>query len=118
MEQWPSPWQPTKERKGCQEEENTEKRDVKRRGRTCGLTPHYPFLIEQVVDDLDTVTHLRLCTLGHGNDGTNDLARFNVVERRDSIVSASLEVLSVACQVRPPNWDSVLTQQFLRHMYY
>ena len=66
------------------------------------LTPHHAFLIEQVVDNLDTVTHLRLGSLGHGDDGANDLSRFDVIERRNSGFRAA-RVMSVA----RPSSDSV-----------
>jgi hypothetical protein len=39
-----------------------------------GSAPDDALLIEEVVDDFDAVTHLDLGFLGHGKDGTDQLA--------------------------------------------
>ena len=36
--------------------------------------PDDAFLIEEVIDHFDAVTHLNLGLFGHGKDGTNQLA--------------------------------------------
>lgn len=60
-------------------------------------TPDDAFLIEEVVDHFDAITHLDLRLFGHGEDGTNQLSRFDVVERRNPVRSTFFQLLSVAC---------------------
>jgi len=42
------------------------------------LTPNHSFLIQEVVDHLDTVSHLNLCLLGHGKHGAGQLTRLEI----------------------------------------
>jgi hypothetical protein len=78
-----------------------------------GLAPDDAFLIEEVVDHFDAITHLDLRFLGHWKDGTDQLARFDVVERRNSVRSTLLKFLPVArhgCL----RFSEQVDQQFLR----
>jgi hypothetical protein len=77
------------------------------------LAPNNAFLVEKVINDFDTVTHLSLCTLGHGNDGATNLARLDIVERRNTVRTSSLELLFVACHAWPPP----PIRQFLRRNF-
>jgi len=45
-----------------------------REWRTRGSAPDDAFLIEEVIDDFDAITHLDLRFLRHGEDGTDQLA--------------------------------------------
>src|SRR5690349_2881769 len=53
-------------------------------GNRTSLTPDHAFLVEKIIDDFDAITHLRLCALGHGNDRSADLPRFDIIKRRDA----------------------------------
>src|SRR5512141_6838 len=68
-----------------------------RKKRTRSSTPDDALLIEEVIDYFDTVTHLNLGLFGHGEDGTNQLARFDVVERRNPVRPTLFQLLSVTC---------------------
>jgi hypothetical protein len=59
-----------------------------------GLTPDDTFLIQQIVDDLDTVLHLHLSLFGHGQDCAYQLAGFHIVERWN-IFTPKLFVIAV-----------------------
>jgi hypothetical protein len=62
--------------------------------------PDDSFLIEEVVDDFDAIAHLDLRLFRHGKDRTDQLARFDVVERRNSVKSTLFQLLSVTCHGR------------------
>jgi hypothetical protein len=59
--------------------------------------PDDAFLIEEVVDHFDAITHLDLRLFGHREDGTDQLARFDIVERRNPVGPTLFQLLSVAC---------------------
>src|SRR4029078_13400343 len=64
-------------------------------GNRTSLTPDHAFLVEKIIDDFDAITHLRLCALGHGNDRSADLPRFDIIKRRDAFRPALFEFLFV-----------------------
>jgi hypothetical protein len=61
------------------------------------LTPYDTLLVQEIIDDLDAITHLCLCPLRHGNHGTADLPRLDVIQGRDPFRAAFFQLLSVAC---------------------
>lgn len=70
----------------------------KRREGREDLAPDDSFLIQQIINHLDTVPHLCLRALRHRDDGPNDLSRLDVIEGRNSIPGSLLKFLSVTCQ--------------------
>ena len=62
-----------------------------------GSAPDDAFLIEEVVDHFDAVTHLNLRLFRHRENGTNQLTRLNVVERRNAMRSTFFQLLSKTC---------------------
>lgn len=91
----------------CQEENGEEKPIFEEEK----LAPHHPFLIEEIIDDFDAVTHLRLRPFRHRNDGSADFARLNIVQGRNPVGPALFEFLFVACHAQPPA-PGQLPQQF------
>ena len=59
--------------------------------------PDDALLIEEVVNHFDAITHLDLRLFGHWEDGTDQLARFDVVKRWNSVRSTLFKFLPVAC---------------------
>ena len=95
-------------RKYCQERE-------KQSGESAHLHPNNTFLIQQIVDYLDTLTHLGLSLVRHREDGTDELPRLHVFQRRDSVTGSGIDVLSEAGQWKPPGTGlSALLPVFLR----
>lgn len=45
-----------------------------RKWRTRASAPDDAFLIEEVIDHFDAITHLDLCLFGHGEDRTDQFA--------------------------------------------
>lgn len=89
----------------------------KKRERTEGSTPDNAFLVQKVINDFDAVPHLRLRTFRHWNDGTDDLARFNIIQGGNPVTSSPFQILPVTCQ------DDLLLDwggggQLLRHVPY
>lgn len=91
----------------CQEENGEEKLKFEEEK----LAPDHPFLIEEIINDFDAVTHLRLRPFRHRNDGSADLARLNIVQGRNPVGPAFFELLFVACHAHPPT-PGQLPQQF------
>lgn len=61
--------------------------------------PDNAFLIEEVIDHFDAITHLHLGFFGHRKDSTEELAWLHVIERRNPFRSTPFELLSVTCHV-------------------
>jgi len=66
-----------------------------------GSAPDNAFLIEEVIDHFDAVTHLNLRLFRHRENGANQLARLNVVERRNAMGSTLFQLLSKTCHSYP-----------------
>lgn len=79
------------------------------------LHPDDTFLIEEIVDDFDTLTHLGLSLIGHREDRSDELPRLHVIQRRDPVAGSGIEILSEAGQWKPPGRClSALLSVFLR----
>ena len=90
-------------------------RQEKKSGERVSLHPDNTFLIEKIVDDFDTLTHLGLSLVRHREDGTDELPRLHVFQRRDSVTGSGIDVLSEAGQWKPPGTGlSALLPVFLR----
>ena len=77
------------ETKGCAAEED--------RGNE-RLTPDYTFLIKEIVDDLDTITHLRLGPFRHRKNCAHQLTRFHFLQGGDSFPRGLFKILAKASQ--------------------
>lgn len=87
----------------------------KKSGGSAGLHPNDTFLIEEIIDDFDTLTHLGLSLIGHREDRSDELPRLHVFQRRDSVTGSGIEILSEAGQWEPPGKClSALLSVFLR----
>ena len=87
----------------------------KKSGGSARLHPNDTFLIEEIIDDFDTLTHLGLSLIGHREDRSDELPRLHVIQRRDPVAGSGIEILSEAGQWKPPGRClSALLSVFLR----
>lgn len=84
--------------------------DEKKAGR---LTPDHTLLVHQVVDHFDTVPQLKLCLLGHGENGSDELAGFHFFEGRDPGGITLLKVRSITGHLFASHSFLGILQQFL-----
>ena len=78
------------------------------------LHPDNTFLVEKIVSHFDALTHLGLSLVRHRKNGTDELPRLHVFQRRDSVTGSGIDVLSEAGQWEPPGkLFSALPQIFL-----
>jgi hypothetical protein len=65
-------------------------------------TPDDALLIQEVFDHFNTVAHLDLGLLGHGQHRANQLPRFHIHKGRNSLTRRFFKIAAEASQGRPP----------------
>ncbi len=66
------------------------------------LTPDHSLLIQEVLNNLDTIPHLDLSLFRHGEHGPNQLAGFHIHERGNIFTRQLFKIAAKASQGRPP----------------
>jgi hypothetical protein len=77
------------------------------------LTPDDALLVHQVIDDFDAVTELKLRLLGHGENGSDELAGFHFFQGRDPGGITFFKVRSITGHLLASHSFLGILEQFL-----